>query len=194
MQSEINKTSGILGYKPVSDDIFSDAARRCGVTIVGHRAYGLARKSAGAAVADSDGRKWWLRVSGLIGLRNDARREAEADATGLEAIPKPKVIRVFEWYEQDIFWRASLMTLAPSPVVSPNCWLWPGSTNLQDAWFDDLRNALDRLQLVAANRFAVTPDCVRSTITTAFGQFPNYEIEWRTCHGDLHWSNLTCPT
>jgi hypothetical protein len=104
------------------DYALAEASRRLAVTIVGGRADGFGGKSADAVVARSDGTRrieYWLKVSGLIGRERDMFRDAEVESAGLAALPKPTIVATAEWNVDNVFWRAVLMTLAPSPAASP---------------------------------------------------------------------------
>lgn len=189
-----DELQGILGYRAVSNAVLNEAARRFGVSIKGGHAYGFGRKSAGAVVADLSGQEVWLRVSGLIGTPNNPRREAEVNAEQLASVAIPKVHKTLEWIDDNVFWRASLQSLAPSPIVSPCCWLLPDTKPPLDSWFTDLHRAMAGMQAAAPRQHAVTPAHIKVSIAKAFGpRAPTEVVEWRVCHGDLHWSNLTAP-
>ena len=163
--------------------------------MVGERIYGLAGKSAGAAVADRSRSRRWLRVTGLVGTKVNARRRAEIDAETLSGLRKPDIHRAIEWERDGVHWRAVLSALAPSPVPSENCWLAPGTASPPARWFRDLRESLERLQQQARpDNYVKTGEQIRIGVRGHFGpDAPSAVIEWRASHGDLHWKNLTVP-
>ena len=130
----------------------AQASRRLAVTIVGGRAGGFRDKSAGAVVARSDGVRFWLKVSGLVGRARDMFRDVEIESDGLPPLPRPRIVAVTEWNDRDVFWRAVLMTLAPSPAVSLLPWCEAGTLHLSDVWLVDLRSALTKLRQARTQR------------------------------------------
>jgi hypothetical protein len=172
----------------------AQASRRLGVVILGGRADGFAGKSAGAVVARLDGVRYWLKVSGLLGHERDLFRDAEDESDRLGGLPKPKIIATADWKDRNIFWRAVLMTLAPSPVASPLPWCRSGSIDVSDAWFSELRSALTKLRHARTRRSIFSPDQVRQMIIEQIGpDAPTESKVWHVGHGDLQWANLTAP-
>lgn len=176
------------------DEALAQACRRLTVTIVGGRADGFGGKSAGAIVARSDGAQHWLKVSGLVGRPRDVFRHAEIESDGLPLLPKPKIVAVTEWDEGDVFWRAVLMTLAPSPAASPLPWCGAGRVHVSDAWLVELRSALTTLRQARTRRSSFSVDQIKQMIVVHIGpDAPVESDEWHVGHGDLHWANLTAP-
>lgn len=179
------------------DYALAEASRRLEVTIVGGRADGFGGKSAGVVVARSEATRcteYWLKVSGLIGRKRDMFRDAEIEAAGLAGLPKPEIVATAEWNVDNVFWRAVLMTLAPSPAASPLPWCRAGTIDVSDAWLGDLRSALATLRRAQTKPAIFTPDQIRQMIAEQIG--PNAPAEtddWQVGHGDLHWANLTAP-
>lgn len=184
----------LWGFTTDCDAALVEAAGRLDVDVVGARTYGRAGKSAGATVADRSRRQRWLRVTGLVGRKINERRRAEIAAETLSDLPKPDIHRAIEWERDGVHWRAVLSALAPSPTPSENCWLAPGAAPPPARWFADLHASLWRLQQARADRHVVTDEQVRVGIRGIFGpDAPNEAADWCTCHGDLHWKNLTAP-
>ena len=64
------------GYLTTHGDMaLAEASQRLAVKVVGGRADGFRGKSAGAVVVRSDGARFWLKVSGLVGRANHRPRE-----------------------------------------------------------------------------------------------------------------------
>jgi hypothetical protein len=179
------------------DDALAEASRRLEVTIVGGRADGFGGKSAGAVVVRSEATRraeYWLKVSGLIGRARDMFRDAEIESAGLAGLPKPEVVATAEWNADNVFWRAVLMTLAPSPAASSLPWCRAGTIDVSDAWLGELRSALAALRHAQTKRTIFSPEQIRQMIAEQIG--PNAPAEtddWQVGHGDLHWANLTAP-
>lgn len=185
----------LWGFTTHCDDALVEAAGRLGVAVVGERRYGLGGKSVGATVGDRGRDRRWLRVTGLVGAKVNARRRAEIDAESLSGLPKPDVHRAIEWERDGVHWRAVLSALAPSPTPSEHSWLAPGSAVPPAHWFHDLRTSLVRLQHQTRPRnYVVTQEQVRISIRGIFGpDAPRDAVVWCTCHGDMCWKNVTVP-
>ena len=183
------------GYLTTHGDVaLAEASRRLAVKVVGGRAGGFRDKSAGAVVARSDGVRFWLKVSGLVGRARDMFRDVEIESDGLPPLPRPRIVAVTEWNDRNVFWRAVLMTLAPSPAVSLLPWCEAGSLHLSDVWLADLRSALTKLRQARTQRSSFSADQIRHMIIGHIGpDAPVESDEWHVGHGDLHWANLTAP-
>lgn len=178
----------------LGSEALAEASKRLAVTLVGGRADGFGSKSAGAIVARSDGTRYWLKVSGLVGRATDTFRDAEIESRGLPSLSKPTIVATTEWNDYGIFWRAVLMTLAPSPAASLLPWCRAGSVRISGAWLAELRSALTTLRRVTSARRTFSPDQIAQMIVDQIGSdAPVESNEWHVGHGDLHWSNLTTP-
>ncbi|HEY6994336.1 MAG TPA: phosphotransferase, partial [Xanthobacteraceae bacterium] len=94
----------------------------------------------------------------------------------------------------NIFWRAVLMTLAPSRAASLLPWCRAGMIEVSDAWLGELRSALATLRHAQTMRAIFSPDQIRQMIAGHIGpNAPAATEEWHVAHGDLHWANLTAP-
>jgi hypothetical protein len=183
------------GYLTTQGDVaLAEASRRLAVRVVGGRASGFGGKSAGAIVARSDGDRFWLKVSGLIGRASDMFRDAEIASDGLPSLPRPRIVAATEWEDRNVFWRAVLMTLAPSPTVSSLPWCAAGDVDVSDAWLLALRSALTVLRGTAIQRSIFSADQIAQMIVEQIGpDAPVESDDWHVGHGDLHWANLTAP-
>lgn len=178
----------------LGSEALAEASKRLAVTLVGGRADGFGSKSAGAIVARSDGTRYWLKVSGLVGRATDTFRDAEIESRGLPSLSKPTIVATTEWNDYGIFWRAVLMRLAPSPAASLLPWCRAGSVRISGAWLAELRSALTTLRRVTSARRTFSPDQIAQMIVDQIGSdAPVESNEWHVGHGDLHWSNLTTP-
>lgn len=193
-ESRVSAPGVLWGFTTQCDDALIEAAGRLDVALVGERRYGLAGKSAGAAVADRSRSRRWLRVTGLVGAKINARRRAEIGAESLRNLPKPDVHRAIEWERDGVHWRAVLSALAPSPTLSEHPWLTADAAMPPESWFHDLRAGLLRLQSAPTVDDVVTDEQISIGIQGHFGpDAPRVANEWCACHGDLHWNNLTAP-
>jgi hypothetical protein len=178
----------------IGDEGIADASRRLAVTVVGGRADGFRGKSAGAIVAGPDGARYWLKVSGLVGRARDVFRDSEIESEGLPSLPRPRIVAAIEWNDRNVFWRAVLMTLAPSPAVSLLPWCPVSTVQVSDAWLIDLRSTLATLRGAAIRQPSFSADEIRHMIIAHIGPgAPVESDDWYVGHGDLHWANLTAP-
>jgi hypothetical protein len=183
------------GYLTTHGDVaLAEASQRFAVKVIGGRAGGFRGKSAGAIVADSNGARFWLKVSGLVGRARDVFRDAEIESDGLPLLPRPRIVAATEWNDRNVFWRAVLMTLAPSPAASPLPWCAAHTVQVSDAWLSDLQSALAALRGAAIERPGFSPDDIKRMIAAHIGlDAPVESDDWHVGHGDLHWANLTAP-
>jgi len=115
------------------------------------------------------------------------------DSTSITGVPKPVVLDMYEWGEQNYRNRAELMTL----VTGRRCSVTPelrGELDLPDQWWSDLRNALDTLAQHTTDRGKRNQDLVSRRLLAFFGSSVDPTVtQWETAHGDLNWTNLTQP-
>lgn len=115
------------------------------------------------------------------------------DANAIGGIPKPQVLDVYEWTEQD--WRhprAEVLTLLPGAAISSTSQLREGVT-LQPDWWQTLRATVDVVRQVPTNR----TNCDAAALAQRTRETYGIELaarDWETVHGDLHWQNLPGPS
>jgi hypothetical protein len=103
-------------------------------------------------------------------------------------------LRLAEWKDDNVFWRAQLMTVAPSSAGSAFPWREPGGIRPSDAWLMSLKAALQTLSCVPTKRRLFRPEQVRNLIAVYLDPCaPTHVWQWRVTHGDLTWSNVTVP-
>ena len=156
--------------------------------------YGWGKKSVGAIVVMADGNEAWLRIQFVERDRLNSRQwSGEVEANSISGVKKPHILRFEDWREGDIAWRATLMDLVTYEPCSSTQEL-RSSLMLDDQWFLDLKQSLQNLQHVSTRRVCVRQDLVNRRISQTFGSSVDTTVRgWTTCHGDLHWANLTCP-
>lgn len=118
------------------------------------------------------------------------------DANALTGIPKPRVLRWYEWDEENGRNRAELMTYVDEAACSPTAEARTFPGVLTPSWWASLRSSLDRVAMHRTDRVVRGRDEVEGTLRTFFGDWApsSASVRWATCHGDLHWANVTMRT
>ncbi|MEW1659146.1 hypothetical protein [Streptomyces sp. NPDC093707] len=116
----------------------------------------------------------------------------EAEASVPAVVPRPRLIDLADWsadgfdYRGEFYERITAPPVCRSPVAV-------GEVQLPEAWWHGLHRALEHLAAVPTSRQAVREQYIRRRVPEHTGITPG-EITFTTCHGDLHWANLTGPT
>ena len=140
----------------------------------------------------------WMRLaSGRVGeiTRTFWRGSVTAEQHIPTGVPRPRMLQREEWESQP--WRYAAETFEPvtagplGDVPAPSDLLL--DSPLPDSWWVDLRTALDAVALVNTSRFTIGPVWAEQLLTDCFGTDQAPAGPWTTCHGDLHWANLTGP-
>lgn len=140
----------------------------------------------------------WLRlVSGRVGeiSRTFWRGNVTAEERLPSAVPRPRLWARDEWetrpwrYAAEMFEHVVVRPI--SGVPAPSALVTVGT--LPDAWWSALRTSLDTVATVSTPRFTIGPVWAEQLLTDCFGPHRAAAGRWGTCHGDLHWSNLTSP-
>lgn len=184
----------------VSDEVFTAwmtsnlrrAAEHFGVRLDDDPVLGWRLRTIGAA-AVGVARPAWLRVE-------SARPEyaggdgwtGNTDANALPSqIPRPRVLASWQWASDGRVQRAELSTRLPGAPPSSSDVLHD-QAELPDAWWRDLRDALEVLGAVPTERVQADQELVDGQAVAAFGTLLPVR-RWETVHGDLHWTNLLAP-
>ncbi|MFF3845767.1 hypothetical protein [Streptomyces sp. NPDC002328] len=155
--------------------------------------WGYAARTLSGAVTSAQG-TGWLR---LVAERPDKAygKLWDGPKTAQEClpprIPRPVLHQVHDWQAAGWAYRAELYQHADATVVSRSPVLAHDPV-LPEAWWVELRAALDSLAEVPTERIAVSEEYIRRAVPAFTGRDVG-EIEWATAHGDFHWSNLGGP-
>jgi hypothetical protein len=182
------------------------AADRLGVTLTGEPRFGWRLRSIGAPAEHPAGVAW-LRV-GVEHLRWILAEDVGAHWSGIPdsnhiiGIPRPEVLASTEWDElgpvgqdEDRRIRADVMRRLPGHPCSPTEAL-RDIPDVPDAWWTELRSALDALRRTPTVRFANRVGKPSRKVMDVFGREVAEALapqQWETTHGDLHWANVLCP-
>jgi hypothetical protein len=171
------------------------AADHFGLAVVGEPVFGWHDRTIGSRTRD--GR--WLRVSwSQIQWTDGEWWTGNVDAAGIAGVPKPTVLDMHDWTVDNDGWgesrvRAEVMTLIEDPPCSATQEL-VAELDLPDAWWGDLRRALDTLAEVPTDRGDTDQEEVTNRLLAYFGDgFDPTVTRWTTAHNDLNWTNVTAP-
>lgn len=154
--------------------------------------HGFRQKSFGTRVSDRSGNESWLKLYGHNGPSGSPMWTGEREAAKLKGLRKPEVIRLEEWQSDGYRWRAIQMALAQSPFIDAAA--PPPLSRIDRDWFRALRQTVDVLSAIPANRIGTHTLRIEAVLKRRYGNMK----QWRagrlvTSHGDLHWANLTHP-
>jgi hypothetical protein len=170
------------------------AAERVGGTVSGPRRYGWQHKSAGSTLTLRDGSTWWLRVQHFNPRGVHGHRWTGEIAAGhLDGILKPRLREHFQWLQNELAWRALVMTKASATAVSETPTLH-SHPDLTPKWFAQLRQSLRRLAAQPTDRVYCGQKYFAALIHRVFGTgLDTTASRWMVCHGDLQWANVGWP-
>lgn len=168
------------------------AAAHFELTLTGEPVFGWRLRTIGAPASGGDGPRWLRVVSEFPQWARGDTWTGNTGANTLSCIPKPRVLGVLEWDEQN--WRrqrAEVMTLLPGRAISATNQLH-AAVDLPEAWWAELRRSIDVLRVTLTRRVYTDQARVTERAVAAFGE--DLPIQrWETVHGDLHWENLLTP-
>lgn len=137
----------------------------------------------------------WVRVaSGRIGeiAQTFWQGNAAAQRALPTTVPRPRLLLRVEWetrpwcYAAELFEHATVDPLSETAAVSA-----PLSGPLHLGWWTTLRGVLDTVATVPTDRFTIGPIWASQLVVDRFGQPVAGDHPWATCHGDVHWANLS---
>lgn len=163
--------------------------------IVGKKKYGWGNKSSSGKLIGYLDTPVWLRVHCLPKSKiSETLQSSEIDANNIQGVAKPEIFTHYDWSEDETHWHATIMSFVKDSPCNEvpeigNTFLCP-----ETKWFHELRISLENLAMHKTNRISCRQDLINRRIWERFGKDIDTTItEWQTCHGDLHWANLTCP-
>lgn len=164
------------------------AAEKFNLTLLGHVSFGWHKKSAGSR-ATAQNKNFWLHVEPSQGSSSNQR--GDKDANQVRNVKKPDFLKDETFEAYGVAWYAVLSTFIDEPTVSKTPDLTkPFIPSRQ--WLESLENSLRNLMLTPTTRVNTRQDLVDRRIKERFGNNIETKIEhWTTCHGDIHWANLT---
>jgi hypothetical protein len=138
--------------------------------------------------------EYWLRVVAEQEQWADGDFwTGNTDANTIGCVPKPRVLRAWEWAEGSVRMRAELMTLAEGLQCSSTPELRI-PVELPGTWWRTLRQSLWTLAVVPTSRTYLTGNEVERRLRVFFGDRADPTVsKWATAHTDLHWANLIAP-
>lgn len=170
----------------------SRAAAHFDLTTVGEPVFGWRLRSISARAEGFEGPRWLRVVSQEPEWAHGDHWTGTKEANAITGIAKPQVLGVHEWVDGRCQ-RAEVMTVVPVPPCSPTDTL-RSQLDLGTEWWSALTQSLDIIAHTPTERVYCDQAKVSDRIQERFGPDAATTVtEWETVHGDLHWSNLTCP-
>lgn len=169
------------------------AAAHMDVTVVGaEETWGWEGRSLSRPVADSR----WLRLRAAPPgkAQGDSWDGSEAaEKTVPDEVPRPRLHGAHQWLQDGYTYRAELYDRVLHPTLSQSA-LLASALDLPQSWWDALGRALDSIASTKTGRIALREDRMAWRIEKFIGpQIETDDVEWRTAHADIQWSNLTGP-
>ena len=181
-------------YTTLGIDALREGCRRLGVTQAGACEIAYTRRSIGSQAVAPDGALSWVKVAALRAADTLAAERSEPGLPRLEGLPRPTILNATRWLNADYDYRAVQFSVAPSPTVERSQWAGAAAFGVSGDWIAALANTLHHLGGTPCSQYCADQEQISRTIVRRFGdQAPHVVSEWRTAHGDLHWSNLTYP-
>ncbi|MFJ3946211.1 hypothetical protein [Streptomyces griseoaurantiacus] len=165
------------------------AARQFKVPASGPEVWGWQGRTLGRRACDC-----WLRVvAAAVGKAGGRLWEGTALADSLvpRSVPRPRLRGLLDWSTDGHAYRAELSEYVTVPPLAVDTPALTGDIALPDAWWADLRTALETLASVPTDREAVRQRWVDNNFRRYLGIDPIQIRDCTTGHGDLHWANLT---
>ncbi len=155
--------------------------------------WGYAGRTLSGAVTGAQGIGWLRVVSGRPDKAHGKLWDGPKTAQELlpPEIPRPDLLQIHDWQTVDWAYRAELYQHTDATVISRSPVL-AHDPALPEAWWAQLRTALDSLAKVPTERIALREEYIRRAVPQYTGRAVG-KIEWSTAHGDFHWSNLGGP-
>ncbi|MBV9140705.1 MAG: aminoglycoside phosphotransferase [Pseudonocardiales bacterium] len=166
------------------------AAAEASAAVVGNVAFGWRDRSLSARVRAESAEFWLHVVTEQEQWGGGDFWTGNTEANTIIGVPKPRVLRAWEWAEGATRLRAELMTLADGQQCSPTPEL-RSPVELLGTWWRTLRESLRTLALVPTSRTYLTEHEIARRLRVFFGDRADPTVsEWTAAHADLHWANL----
>ncbi|AOR34060.1 hypothetical protein BFF78_26090 [Streptomyces fodineus] len=155
--------------------------------------WGYAGRTISGAVTSAQGTGWLRVVAEHPDKAHGKLWDGPKTAQELlpPVIPRPVLHRVHDWQAVGWAYRAELYQHTDATVISRSPVLEQDPA-LPEAWWAQLRLALDALAEAPTERIAVREEYIRRVVPECTGCEVG-QVEWSTAHGDFHWSNLGGP-
>ncbi|GAA3652023.1 hypothetical protein GCM10022224_013610 [Nonomuraea antimicrobica] len=174
--------------------ILAEGARRLGASLTGDPVFGWHDRTIGSAALRQGGRFWLRATAEHHDWTGGETWTGNQDAADITGVPKPDLLGRVEWDEPPVAIYAELLTYVPEAPCSPTPELTVALA-LPDAWWTDLRSAVDTLATHPTHRGATNIVSLARRVEEFYEQpidppeAPVPLVE----HTDLHWANLTQP-
>jgi Phosphotransferase enzyme family len=185
-----------LGFDTaIGPEALSEGCRRLEVRRVGAPLVSFTRRAIGSRVLDGDDTTGWVKVNALIDVDTNWLRCGEEEAGMIRDMPKPELLRISDWSQGRLSYRALLMSFAPSPAIEFGPLAGKTASAVSDTWIEEVRQAVEALRAIETTRHRIAPDSIPTRIKRWFGSDVPVEADcWHPAHGDMNWGNMTSPT
>lgn len=160
------------------------------------RAWGYRGRSLGGPVQHR-GQPCWLRVLSAPPDRAGGKlwTGTTQARTLFAGVPRPELLAVTSWADDDYTYQAELTERVADPVCSPTPDLTAPMTP-DEPWWTALQDALDRIagtEIPASRESVISQEYIHRAIPRYLGtaDIDTTVRRWTLAHGDLHWANLT---
>lgn len=169
------------------------AAAHFSLTLTGEPTFGWRDRTVGSRTEGANG-EYWLRVSWAHAQWTEGDYwTGNQEASTIVGVPKPAVLGLHDWAENNDRNRAEMMTLVPDKPCSETQELRE-ELDLPGQWWESLRVALETLSTHRTERSITNQERVTGRLLSFFGSAVDPTVTaWTTAHGDLNWTNLTAP-
>jgi hypothetical protein len=173
------------------------AAARTRLSVASHghyrEAWGWHGRTLGKAVSTDTGPGWLRLAAAPLGHAGQTfwNGAVEAEAAMPASLPRPRLLRWYDWHDSDWQYRAELyehishQPVSASPVLT-------SQPQLPAPWWAAVRAALSDITGVRTSRHTITRGYLRQAMPRFLGTDP--PVPWTTAHGDFHFANVTAPT
>jgi hypothetical protein len=172
---------------------FDEACRTLDVRPKDSLKVGFSRRSLSGVVGDRYGGQSWLKLTAMR-VATSFFREGEITAPRVDGVDSPKILRVHDWTDSDLYFRALQTSLAPSPAIELTPLAATNAALVTDTWIAQFKKAVHRFQAVQTSRYRAQPQAAAAHIRSWFGaEAPCEADDYCAAHGDANWSNVTAP-
>lgn len=133
-------------------EAISAACRILDAVPLGNAHRGQRRQTIGTQVRGRDGSASWVKIACISSGQVGWFRAGELTAPSIAGVPKPEILREFEWTDAGVRWHALQFSLAPSPAVLGQSWIAEPLHSIEDRWLGELKQAIDAVNKVPLTR------------------------------------------
>lgn len=162
-------------------------------TEAGHLVWGWYDRSVSSRGVRAGQRVWVRTMTEHTDWTDWAFWTGNETANKIRGVPRPYLLDAVETRTAERRFRTEVMTYVEATPAST----MPAATTapvIDEAWLDQLRDALEALASTVTERATWTQEEVTQRLREYFGDRIDPRVDrWVASHCDLHWANLTAP-